>query len=66
MLTREALQESLKRAEDEMTRNPIDGMLAYLIACVDLKHGEHPWNQDRVATVALAYANAVQKNGGRG
>lgn len=65
MLTREALQESLKQAEAEMERAPVDGMLAYLIACVDLKH-ETPWNQDRVATVALAYANAVQKNGGRG
>lgn len=64
MLTREALKESLGQAKQDIARAPVDGMLAHLIALIEMEHDN--WNQERAAIVALAYAKAIQKNGGRG
>ena len=64
MLTREALKESLDRAKDDIARAPVDGMLAHLILVVEME--SNTWTTERVAIVALAYADAVRKNGGRG
>jgi len=64
MLTREALADSMVKAKAEWERAPVDGMLAHLIKMVELDYDN--WNADLAAIVALAYANAIQKNGGRG
>jgi hypothetical protein len=64
MLTREALNESLAQAKADYARAPADGMLAHLIALVEI--ARDGWDREGATIVALAYANAVQKNGGRG
>lgn len=64
MLTREALRDSMAHAKADITRAPVDGMLAYLIALIEAEYDN--WNQELAATVAIAYANAITKHGGRG
>lgn len=64
MLTKDALRESLAKAKADMERAPVDGMLAYLIAIINMEH-DH-WTENLAATVAIAYADAVAKHGGRG
>ncbi len=76
MLTREALRQCLDSAAQEHGAAPPDGMLAHLIAAEKRNLtaaartlGEEwngTFNEGSVAVIAIAYAQAISKNGGPG